>query len=565
MGPMDLLHRVAPGRPAALALLLAAHAAGCATYQDHMRAGRYATACAMVRDTPDESLFRTWVQEHWTTHVARVPREQVEQMLGGPVAGYGVGLALYEVTSEIPGGRVSLQPPAGALRPHELIALMQPLVLPDEPVLPPGPLDVADFQPAAPPAREEARSSSGSGLMEAAGSLLGAFFDVGRVVGAVAMLPAALTVGITVGSMEVFVHGLGGVQKWTGALGGTYVPPPPASSPVFDVPVFRTRSPKPQGRADALLTAEEYEALVATRRAAWEERSAAVEAERQRRLELGNRLGGLVSCRVDGPCRLVAVPGKHTVDASTSHVQGDDWCETYGLTRELDFPPVAEPGPPWPAPRGEPAMVLEDASAPAWAQLEAVTTDLPWPTATAALGAEGLLCQVSLRKAAWERGTPPALTVRVTTGRETPRVQRWHLGTVRKTTSFVVPAAHLQAGERLRLGFADPVTQRGLGGGMVEMTGALPLVVASPAVEARCTALPADALAAAITARGARMDAALDALDAALQARDPDRVARSRAAARRALVDLAQHSGWVAPALAERWARFTRVDPAERR
>lgn len=121
-----------------LALAVAFTCAACSDVDDHLAAGRVVDACERARqeydahgDASEEvQTFRAWMHANTRVKARLVPHDEVRGALGGAVGGYGdaAGIGVFELTSEVPGGFASIEPPDVALRPLELVTRMPPLV-----------------------------------------------------------------------------------------------------------------------------------------------------------------------------------------------------------------------------------------------------------------------------------------------------------------------------------------------------------------------------------------------------------------------------------------------------
>jgi hypothetical protein len=526
--------------PTSLLLLLLA-LSGCATYADHLRAGRYGEACEAARADPRlQAQFDRWLGEQVHARLTLVPAATAEALLGGPLAEYGTARGLYQLQLSGPGAKVSL---AGLEAPREaprLLGMLPPLVVPAEPLLPPGPVDPADFTVAPLPPPDQ-----GAGLFL---QLAETVVSMGRAVGDLLLLPAAVMMGV--------VEAVSDPGKFLGLLVS------PAPAPHVEIPVHTVRRPAPD-RRDALLSGAEFQALAATRLGEWRELKATVAVEYERRLHLGETLDAALGlCDGDG-CHYALAPGRASARVTVSFAGREQPCVA-SLEMALTAPALeGSPRPAWPGPEVPPPVLLQDLQAPSWGVETAATTSLAWNPARAALQVSDLLCTVQTSSRVFKAGAAPPLAVRVTLGRQVPRVQRWLLGPVKSAVSFVIPHADLQPGERLRLSFANAETGRHLGGGLVELAGALPLVVHTDALEARCTQAPAGPLGDRAASLEQRAAPAVEALAAALEAGDALAVARRRQEARQLVVALAMHSGWDSQATRGALRALAAVDPAD--
>jgi hypothetical protein len=545
-----------------------------------MRAGRYAKACEAALDGGDNAVhFTTWMMENVRARATLVPQAEVEAKLGGPLAEYGVKVGLYDVEGTVPGGSVEVPSVPGEVDPTELLGMLPPLAVEAEPLVPPGPVNVAEFtpQPVPGPAEERPRRSGLFG--DVVGALVGAAFDVGRVVGGVIMFPAALSVGLMVGTVEVITNvgalALGttstgeilGKLAGPGATGSSTTSTTSSSpgKPAYQVPIYLLRPTKVTGTLDALLDEREHATLAEARRLAWEEQRAAVAAEHARRVSLAEGVRALLGVCSSGTCRRVQRPGSQAVTVWPVFRQGEVVCPAHGVVTVVALAGDKEAArPAWPRPEPPVTIVVQDARAPSWATVTPATTRIPWNNAPAAIRVPDLLCQVTVAKSAYVGKTPPGLGVRVTVGRDLPRVQRWHLGKTTKTATFLAPGVDLVAGERLRLSFTDEESRRGLGGGIVEMTGELPLTVKGPAVEARCTEAPAGALDVAAGELEKQALAVVGDLDAALKSQDAGVATLKRREARDLVTSLAMHAGWSSERVVTVRTALAAADPAER-
>ena len=556
------------GQRALLSLAIAfSAAAGCATVADQLRAGRTFEACQLAEDDVEAApVFARWLDENLQVQATLVPAAEVETALGGPLAGYGETIGVYRVTASVPGGSVALQLSSLALDGSALVERLPPLVIESEPLIPPGPYDASSFEP------EPIESSSGGGSgHNFLGDLIGAFVEVGvgvgRAIGAAVSIPIALTVGIAVGTVETIfdVASYFGGNGGRGGGHGSTVSDTTTTTPPRTVPVFLVK-PGKANRLDALLDDNEYRALAEQRRAEWEQRKSVVEAEQRRRValfdEVDRRLRlGESYCH---DCRWVMRPGTLTVTVWPTFARNEPTCYAPQFRRELTIAPVAGARPSWPTPTAPALVVVEDESAPGWGLATPVATPLAFNETSAALGIDDLLCEVQRSRPSRRKTPPLALSVRVTVGRELPRVQRWQLEPFATQGRFVVPRARLQSGERLRLSFVETESGRSLGGGVVEMVGRLPLTIRSDEVMARCTVASAADLATAANGFEYLARSANDALQIALAASDAAAVAASREQARQELVKLAMHVGWKSDRVRALLVELATVDPAER-
>ncbi len=540
---------------------------GCATYQDHMKAGRYFEACNMRFDDPKNADdFDQWARGAAETQVTLVAQQDVEGWLGGPVARYGQDVGVYRVVPTLKGAQVALTVGDLGLDPALLVALLPPLVALKEPLVPPGPYADADFKPDAPPEEDVQRNSHHHpGLVE---GLVGAFFGVGKAigaaVGAAVGIPLALTVGMVVGGVEM-VGGLAGASHpYYGANGG--VRTLGTVSKVDPAPIFLLTPGKATHTWDALLNAQDHRRFVEEKTAELAVQRAAVEKEQARRLELAARPPeGLLGCNArQTDCRLVLRPGEIRPWLYATFEKDGGQCSPMQFTQTVTVPALDGGRPLWPPPKAPMPITVEDEQAPSWVHVLPVSTNVPPAAATAATRLDHAHCAVKLNKKALGHKTPPSLSVRVTAGRDYPRVRRWALGPVKDGAVFLAAGLHLEPGERLRLGFSDATTGRGLGGGVTEFTGALPLTMHNEVLSVTCHAADGAALAAAQHDASSTFAAHMDGLKQALAAQQAEAMVKHRDGARAALLSLVHHTGWSDPAVTAAWQRLAAEDPAEK-
>lgn len=542
-------------------------AAGCATVDDQLRAGRYFEACQLAEDDDrSRPVFDRWVEDNLRVEATLVPVAEVEVALGGPLAGYGAEIGVYRVTASVPGGVVALQLSSLAHDGGALVERLPPLVIESAPLVPPGPYDASSFESEPVESGSSGGGSSGHSFL---GDLIGAFVEVGvgvgRAIGAAVSIPIALTVGIAVGTVETIFD----VASYFGGGSGSsgYSPPPSAApaTPPRTVPVFVVK-PGEASRLDALLDDNEHRALAEQRRIEWEQRKTAVEAEQRRRQALLDDIDDRLQLSASHchDCRWVLAPGTLSVLVWPTFARKERTCYPASFRRELVISPIAGARPAWTTPSAPALVVIEDQAAPGWGLATPVASPLAFNVTSAALGVDDLLCEVQRTRPARRKTPPLELSVRVTLGRELPRVQRWQLEPSTRPGRFVVPRARLQSGDRLRLSFVETGSGRSLGGGVVEMVGRLPLTIRSDEVTARCTVAPAADLAIAANGFEHVAGSAIDDLRAALAASDAAAVAESREQARRALVRLAMHVGWQSDRVQALLTELAAVDPAER-
>jgi hypothetical protein len=545
--------------PLAVAMLLS----GCATYGDHLRAGRLGDACRAAQEDPaNRAHFEQWLQQRVQARATLVPAATVEGLMGGPLAEYGTLLGVYEVAASSPGGELNLFGLDGTTQAPRLLAMLPPLVVASEPLMPPGPVDPGDFLPGPVPSEASPSSGGGSGLLGGVlGALAGAAYDIGRVMGGLMLFPAAMSLGIVMGGMEVIRDPSLLLRPGTEPLTSSWTTSPP---PGPEIPIHVVKPNRVNGSLDALLEEADYQLLLAQRVAEWEQQKSAVAAEHQRRTHLAETLTATLGvCRGAG-CRWVLSPGNVQATLDVSFPGSDGPCVTY-VPVTVNVPVADGPSrPPWPPPSINQPVRFLDVTAPGWAHKTPTTSSLAWNPAANALRAEDLLCTVRVGRAPRSKVPPPSLSVRVSLGRNTTRVQRWLLGAVGDGATFVLPQAHLEPGERLRMSFADVDLRRHLGGGLTEMVGQLPLVVRAGAVEARCTVAQAHGLAAAVRDAQEHTGSLLEQLAGALKAGDAAEVTRLRLLTRHALNTLAMHAGWESEPVVAALQAFSAVDPAEK-